>query len=127
MVALRFSRDDFLLLGLKLSGFSVDTIQLTCCKTNLERFKAHFCASPESHSDTFKDIQSDHIGEARIVKPRPRHVLLALHRLKACHTKHELATFLDTSEKTVLDWAKHRVRSVQALNEKKARKNDRER
>ena len=119
MVLLRFTSKDFLFLGLDLAGFSSYTIQRNATKMNLERFKDSFYASPQTSKNIFVDIQDEDLGESRISKPNPIYLLLALFYLKKYPTKHALAAFLDSTEKTGLDWAKRYVKAIQALKEKK--------
>jgi hypothetical protein len=76
--------------------------------------------SPQTAENIFADIQDKDLGESRIPKPDPIYLLLGLFYLKKYPTKHALAAFLDITEKTVLAWAKHYVKVIQALKEKKA-------
>jgi hypothetical protein len=119
MALLSFSTKDFLFLGLELAGFSAYTIGRNEKKMNLERFKDSFYASPQTVENIFADIQDEDLGESRISKPKPIYLLLALFYLKKYPTKHALAAFLDSTEKTVLTWAKRYVKAIQALKEKK--------
>jgi hypothetical protein len=119
MVLLRFSSKEFLFLGLELAGFSSYTIRRNEKKMNRERFKDSFYASPQTVENIFDDIQDEDLGESRISKPNPLYLLLGLFYLKKYPTKHALAAFLDSTEKTVLTWAKRYVKAIQALKEKK--------
>ncbi len=112
MVLLRFSSKEFLFLGLELAGFTGYTM-------NLPRFKDIFYASPQTAENIFVNIQDEDLGESRISKPDPIYLLLALFYLKKYPTKHDLAAFIDSTEKTVLGWAKRYVKAIQALKEKK--------
>jgi hypothetical protein len=68
----------------------------------------------------FDDIQDGDLGESRIFKPNPLYLLLTLFYLKKYYpTQHALAAFLDSTEKTVLAWAKRYVKAIQALKEKR--------
>ena len=106
-------------MGLELAGFSNYTIQRNEKKRNLERFKDSFYASHQTAEHIFSDIQDEDLGESRIVKPNPIYLLLALFYLKKYPTKHALAAFLDSTEKTVLTWDRRYVKAIQALKEKK--------
>jgi hypothetical protein len=119
MVVLRFSSNEFYFLGLELAGFTPYTIRRNEKKMNLERFKDSFYASPQTVENMFADIQDEDLGESRISKPDPIYLLLGLFYLKKYPTKHALAAFLDSTEKTVLAWAKCYVKAIQALKEKK--------
>jgi hypothetical protein len=119
VLLVRFSTKEFLFLGLELAGFSGYTIRRNEKKMNLERFKDSFYASPQTAEDIFADIQGEDLGENRVAKPNPIYLLLALFYLKKYPTKHALAAFLDSTEKTVLAWAKRYVKAIQALKEKK--------
>jgi hypothetical protein len=65
------------------------------------------------------DIQDPDLDDARISNPNPRHLLSALYYLKKYPTKHDLAAFLDSTEKTALGRAHRYVKAIQALKEKK--------
>ena len=67
----------------------------------------------------FVDIQSPTLGEARISKPKPQRLLLALHYLKKHPTKIGLASFLDETEKTALGWVHKYVVAIQTLKGQK--------
>jgi hypothetical protein len=66
----------------------------------------------------FDDIQDEDLRESIISKPDPLYLLLVLFYLKKYPAKHALAAFLDSTEKTVLTWAKRYVKAIQALKEK---------
>jgi hypothetical protein len=119
MVLFRFTHNEFLFLGLKLSGFSIHTIGCTGDGTNRERFKDHFYASPRTVAQILTDIQDPDLDDAQISNPNPRHLLSALYYLKKYPTKHELAAFLDITEKTALGRAHCYIKAIQALKEKK--------
>jgi hypothetical protein len=58
MAILRFSKQAFLLLGLKLaSNWSGATIEGTCYNTNKERSKDFYYASPRTIRDLFWEVQ----------------------------------------------------------------------
>jgi hypothetical protein len=119
MVLLRFSSKEFVFFRLELAGFSGCTIRHNKKKMNRERFKDSFYASPQIVENIFDDIQDEDLGESRISKPNPLYLLLGLFYLKKYPTKHALAAFLDSTEKTVLTWAKGYVQAIQALKKKK--------
>jgi hypothetical protein len=86
---------------------------------NLHRFSASFFASPDTIANLFCDIQDADLGEAQISKPNPTYLLLAMLYLRKYPTKDALAALLDGTKKTRLVWAKHYVKLIQALKEKK--------
>ena len=51
--------------------------------------------------------------------PMPDHFLLALFYLKKYPDKHDLAAFMQSTEKSALKWVKEYVEYIQALKEKK--------
>jgi hypothetical protein len=112
MVLVCFSRQEFALLGLKLAGFNVQTNECTCDSTNHERFKDKFYASPKTVNNIFHYIQSPDLGDAQIANPR---LSVPLYFLKQYPTKHGLASFLDSTEKTGLGWVWRYIIVIQAL------------
>ena len=118
MVLLKFTKEEFMLLGLQLCGYSVQTIDRNCDATNLSRFKDNYYITPTTCSIVFEDIQSTENG-ARIDKPNPKYWLLALYYLKKYPTKHQMAGFLDVREATALTNSKKYVDALQGLKEMK--------
>ena len=117
-MVLTYSKEEFMLLGLQLSGFSYRTIEKNCYATNLSRFKDNYYVTPDTCELLFVDIQSD-ACKAKVSKPCPRYLLLALYFLKKYPTKHQMAAFLDGSEKTMLTQSRKYVDAFQGLKEKK--------
>lgn len=107
-----------MLLGLQLCGYSDQTIGRNCDATNLNRFKDNYYITPTTCSIVFEDIQSNQ-NEARIDKPKPKYLLLALYYLKKYPTKHQMAGFLDIREATALANSKLYVDALQGLKEMK--------
>jgi hypothetical protein len=64
-MAIHFSADDFLHLGLELGGFDAAWQHRTNAKINLARFRANYYACPESCADIFTALQATAIPEAR--------------------------------------------------------------
>ena len=120
MVLLRYSREDFLVLGLKLCGFSSKRINKVKETTKLLRFADKYYISPDVCSTLYEDIQSNDI-EDRIENPNPSYLLLSLYYLKKYPTKHEMAGFLDCCEDTALKYSKLYAKAIAAL---KATKSD---
>jgi hypothetical protein len=119
MVLLNFTSDNFFFLGLKFAGFSVSTVERTGKGTSTERFKDKYYACPRTVEQILAHIQDPGLGEAQIENPKPRHLLLTLYYLKKYPTKHDLAAFLDSTEKTSLKWVHIYVKAIQALKGKK--------
>ena len=109
----RYSDTSFLTLGLSLIGFSQKTIARTCRKTNIERFKDSFYASPKTCEQIFDDIHQP--GETL----NPKYFLLSLYYLKKYPTKHGLAAFLDTTQATALKWTHIYVNKIHSQKQKK--------
>jgi hypothetical protein len=116
MVPFRFTRNEFIFLGLKLADISIHTFGRTCDDTSHERFKDHFYASPKTIAQILTDIQDPDLGDARISNPNPRHLLLALYYLKKYPAKHYLAAFHDSTEKTALGRAHRYVEAVYSIH-----------
>ena len=108
-----------MLLGLQLCGFSVETIARNCYATILDRFKGKYYVTPTVASKLFEDIQDE--SAARINKPSPKYLLLALFYLKKYPTKSDMAGFLNTSERTAMHRSKEYVDAMQGLISKKIR------
>ena len=107
-----------MLLGLQLSGYSYRTIEKNCYATNLSRFKDSYYVTPDTCEKIFEDIQADDC-KAKVAKPCPRYLLLGLYYLKKYPTKHQMAAFMDASEKTMLSQSSKYVDALQGLKEKK--------
>lgn len=107
---IRFTSKEFNQLGLELAGFSPEMIGRNARRMNLEQFKDFFYASPKTVESLFQDIQHPDLGAARIAKPNPKYLLLALYYLKKYPTKSGLAAFLDSTEKTGQKERKRRKR-----------------
>ena len=97
-----FSKDDFELMGLGLCGWSDKTIKRNCANTNLERFKDQCHVTPTTCQQLFDDTQADD-NQCRIIKPKPKYLLLASCYLKKHPTKIAMAAFLDSCYQTALD------------------------
>ena len=54
----QFPPESFLELGLNLKGFSSDAINRTGDATNIDRFQAFCCCTPQVASEIFEDLQS---------------------------------------------------------------------
>ena len=102
MVLLKFSAEEFLILGLKLAGHDPQRTARTCYNTNLERFVSCYFASPIVCEKIFEDLQTTTIEGAKATDPKPRKLLLALYFLKKYPGKCGLEAFNDSTEKTAL-------------------------
>ena len=114
-----FEEHDILYLGLTLAGHAERSIDRTRLKKNLERFEAKYYASPETCCEILFDLQVTAIDDARVEKPNPRHLLIALNYLKEYPTDNNLAGMFGCNEKTAKKWANFYVRKIQALKEHK--------
>ena len=119
MVLLRFTKEEFLYLGLYLAGFTELQINNTNDKTNNERFVSWYFANPTMCSKIFEDLQTTNIEAAKLEDPTPKNLLLALYFLKRYPTKSQLAAFNKSTEKTALKWAWIYCEKLQAMKEAK--------
>lgn len=122
MVILLVTAEEWLSLGLQSVGFG-PTQQNRVDKTNLERFLAHFGASPETHSAIFSDLQTTQIEAARIAKPRISHFLMAMYWLKTYSTESMMAGVFKLDEKTVRLGVWKYILAIQALKAQKVSAN----
>lgn len=121
MTVLVVSADDFLLLGLHINGFrGSDT---ACGATNIRRFRATFGATPESCSKIFADLQIN-VAPATIMikKHNASYFLMTLQWLRNYMVEETLAGTYNVTEKTVRKWIWDYINAVQALKEKKVRR-----
>jgi hypothetical protein len=98
-MVLHLSADDFLQLGLQLAGFDQQRQQRTCAATNLRRFKSNYEASPKTSADIFMDLQTTHIDAARVNKPNPEYLMMAIHWLATYKTEEQIAGTFKVVEK----------------------------
>jgi hypothetical protein len=104
-MVLHLSADDFLQLGLQLARFDQRRQQRTCAATNLRRFKSNYEASPKTCADIFMDLQTTHIDAARVNKPNPEYLMMAIHWLEATYkTKEQIAGTFKVVEQTGRKW-----------------------
>ena len=99
---IKFSKKDFLKLGIALAGNwsdeQVKRMGLTC---KLGHFTDRFYADPKTMKEIFRDIQHPDLGEHCIKKPDPIDFLGAFHFLKKYPTKQTQAGFVACS---VVKW-----------------------
>ena len=112
---LSFTEMEFLLIGLGLAGHSERTINRSKYSTNLSRFEAKYYASPSTCCEIFIDLQLTDIEEAKVTKPKPKHLLLALNYLKEYPLERNLAGTFGCTEKTASKWAHYYIGKIQAL------------
>jgi hypothetical protein len=110
--------EEWLFLGLQSVGFG-PTRQNRLHDTNMERFLAHFGASPESLCAIFLDLQTTHIEAARIAKPSIAHFLMAMHWLKTYPSDAVIAGTFKVDEKTARTQVWKYILAIQALKEQK--------
>lgn len=110
-----FRSEDFLTLGLTIAGFTRGRVERTSETKNLNRFRDFYYADPATCENLFQALGTTDILAARIEKPKPCYLLLALNYLKQYKTKFSLAGFLGVSENTAMKWAKVYVSKIQAL------------
>ena len=109
-------------IGLKLIvGFKRQRIRRARRKTNVERFKGFFGASPAVYAEVWEDLQKTDVVEAR-VPPQDRnakHFLMAMHHLKRYPTELEREAMFDISRMWGRDWCWYFIEKVQALKAQK--------
>ena len=87
---------------------------------NIERFLAHFGASPETHSAIFSDLQTTQIEAAQIAKPSILHFLMAVYWLKTYPSEPVMAGTFKGDEKTARRTQVWKyVLAIQALRDKR--------
>jgi hypothetical protein len=70
MVALRFSKEEFIHLGLRMaSNWSEQTIENFSYKINKERLKDFYYASPRTLREICRDIQHEDLRDCQIKEP----------------------------------------------------------
>jgi hypothetical protein len=75
------SPEEWLVLGLQTVGFGPSR-QNCCDKTNMERFLAHFEASPKTCCAVFSNLQTTQVKAAMIAKPFIVYFLMTMFWLK---------------------------------------------
>ena len=110
-------------LGLDFAGFD-DRRRMVHHKTNLQRFVAHYGASPEAHSAIFNDFQGTDIPQAHMAKPDPKSLLMATHWLKTYPKESQMSGFWKLDEKTCRNRMWKYVKAIAALKGLKVRTDD---
>jgi hypothetical protein len=118
-MVLHLTAAEFLQLGLFLAGFDEGRQQRTRAKTNLRRFHGHYGVSPETCAAVFRDLQTAAIPAARIYRPNPAYLMMALDWLKTYKTEEQSAGHYNILEKTARKWIWQYTRAIQALKEEK--------
>ena len=121
MVLLSFTKDEFLLLGLRLKGYKISNHTVRQ-KVSSKRFISHFYVTHEVCEVIFEDLQKTENEKAVVTQPNPLHFLLGLLYLKEYPTQHGLAAFSKASEKKSLSVSHYYVERIQALKEEKVSK-----
>ena len=103
----------FMSFGLNLLGFTDQMIARTGRATNMSRFRDGFYTDPSIVAILFNDLKE--IDD----KINPKYLMLALHYLRKYPTKHALAVFLGSTEKTALKWVHIYVNKIQGLKANK--------
>jgi hypothetical protein len=109
-------------MGLKLVGFKKRRIlRVLSRKTNIDRFKGFFGASPAVYAEIWEDLQKTDVVEARVpVQDRnPKCFLMAMHHLKRYPTELEREAMFDISRMWGRDWCWYFIEKVQALKAQK--------
>jgi hypothetical protein len=99
--------NEIMKMGLKLVGFNRRRIlRVWSRKTNVDRFKGFFGASPSVYAEIWEDPQKTDVFEARVpVQDRnPKCFLMAMHHLKRHPTELEREAMFDISRMWGRDW-----------------------
>lgn len=118
VISLAVTPEEWLELGLQSVGFG-PIRQNRLQETNVQRFVAHYGASPESHRAMFSDLQTTQIKTAHIAKPYILHFLMAMFWLKNYPTESVMAGTFKVDEKTIRTQVWKYVLAIQALKEQK--------
>jgi len=111
------SSTEILQFGLQVVGFDVGRQQRTRAKTNLERFRAAFGASPLACSAIFRDIQL--IPESPMIKPDCFFFLVAMNWLAIYNKEAIMAGMFKCDEKTLREKIKLYVDAIASLKSEK--------
>ena len=118
----KFSKKDFLHLGISLGGhWSQDQVHRMSKTAKKDYFKSFYFASPLTMKEIFEDIQHPDLGQDQIAMPDPTDFMSAFYFLKQYPKKVEQGGFLGLSGKHGLAKAWKYVRAIQALKVKKIR------
>lgn len=118
-MALVYNANDFLELGLLYHGWNERQIERNALKTKLEAFKGRFYVGPETCERIFNDFKTVDTEDARVEKPNPKYILLALNHLKEYSIEGNIAGLFHMCKKTATKWIDFYVRKMAALKEHK--------
>jgi hypothetical protein len=105
-------------LGLEAVGFGPS--RHNCCdKTNMERFLAHFGASPKTCCAVFSNLQTTQVKAAMIAKPFIVYFLMTMFWLKTYPSESLTAGTFDVDEKTARTQVRKYVLAIQGLKAQK--------
>ena len=120
MVLFHLTVDQITMLGLQLAGSTATTITKTNAATNERRLGDPCYAGSKTISQLLNDVQDESLGEFKITKPNPSHLIWALYFLKKYPTAHDFSARCgDGTEKTVLLRAWRYIQAMQALEGRK--------
>lgn len=119
-ILLNVTPKEWLGLGLESVGFGPFVYQDCLHAKNVERFVAHFGASPETHCAIFSDLQLTKIDAARITKPSIVHFLIAMFWLKTYSSEPVMAARFKVDEKTARTQVWKYILAIQGLKGQKA-------
>jgi hypothetical protein len=112
------SPEEWLVLGLEAVGFGPSR-QNCCDKTNMERFLAHFGASPKTCCAVFSDLQTTQVKAAMIAKPCIVYFLMTMFWLKMYPSESLTAGTFNVDEKTARTQVRKYVLAIQGLKAQK--------
>lgn len=118
MLLLHFTKNEFLLLGLRLSGYKLQK-DSTTAKVSFERFKNHFYVTSLVCEIVFLDLQTTTIPESFVDNANLIQFLIGLLYLKQYPEKYGLAAFYGVCKKTALYWSNFYVKKIQGLKKSK--------
>lgn len=103
--------------GLVLVGFSPQRQMTVRPAKNMERFKAHYGASPGVYASIWTEMQITHLQEAKIDAATTclENILMAAHFLKCYPTENQAEAIFNVSDRTYRDRVNIHLRKLQAL------------
>ena len=104
--------------GLGMAGFNENRKQ-TVHKTTIQRFRGSFGPLPITAAELYVEIQSDDLGDKKILKPNLQYFLMTLMWLNSYKTAQDLSGLLKLSIRTINIWIWLYVDAIQALKAKK--------
>ena len=100
--------------GLEMAGFN-EKRQQTVRKTTIQRFRGSFGSLPITAAELLAEVQSEDLGEKRILKPNLQYYLMSMMWLNSYKTTQDLSGLMKLNRKTVDRWIWLYTNAIQAL------------